>query len=184
VGVGAAGAAAFGAAAAETAAPLETVARRVTFRAAPWIVARGAMTAMLGVLLNLLLGLSRVLLAMGRRGDMPRVLARVDERRSVPVPAVLATGAVVLGLAALGDVRTTWSFSAFTVLVYYAVTNLAALAQPAAQRRYPRWIAGAGLAACLLLAFFVDPAVWAAGLGLVALGLGWHGLARRLGARR
>jgi APA family basic amino acid/polyamine antiporter len=34
------------------------------------IVALGAMTAMLGVLLNLLLGLSRVFLAMARRSDM------------------------------------------------------------------------------------------------------------------
>ena len=44
---------------------LEIVARDFPFRV-HGLVAIGAMTAMLGVLLNLLLGLSRVLLAMGR----------------------------------------------------------------------------------------------------------------------
>lgn len=89
------------------------------------------------------------------------------------------TGALVAGLAAIGDVRTTWSFSAFTVLVYYAITNLAALRLPAADRRWPRGVAAAGLAACLSLAFFVPPAVWSTGLGLLAAGLVWHLAARR-----
>jgi APA family basic amino acid/polyamine antiporter len=40
-------------------------------------------------------------------------------------------GAVIAGLALLGNVKTTWSFSAFTVLIYYAITNLAALRMPA-----------------------------------------------------
>ncbi len=38
----------------------------------------GAITAMLGVTLNLILGLSRVVLAMGRRADMPGLFANVD----------------------------------------------------------------------------------------------------------
>jgi APA family basic amino acid/polyamine antiporter len=84
----------------------------------------------------------------------------------------------------LGDVRTTWSFSAFTVLVYYALTNLAALRLPAAARRHPRWIAVAGLIACTSLAFFVERTVWLAGLGLVAAGLAWHAVAGRLRASR
>ena len=55
----------------------------------PWssIVAVGAVTAMLGVLLNLILGLSRVWLAMGRRSDMPPRLADLD-RRGSPIYAV------------------------------------------------------------------------------------------------
>ena len=64
----------------------------------PGLLAAAAVTAMLGVLLNLVLGLSRVLLAMGRRRDMPHTLASVDERRSTPVRAVLAVGVVISGL--------------------------------------------------------------------------------------
>lgn len=166
VGVGAAGADRLAAAAREEAAPLAVAARDFRVPVRP-IVALGAMTAMLGVLLNLLLGLSRVLLAMGRRGDMPGAAARL------PV-AVLATGAGVLGLAAIGSVKTTWTFSAFTVLVYYTITNLAALRLPEGERLYSRWWGRVGVAACLALAFAVERKVWMAGCGVLAAGLVWR----------
>lgn len=145
-----------------------------------WIVAQGALVAMLGVLLNLLLGLSRVWLAMGRRGDMPRMLARVNNEGTTPVPAVILTGTVIAALVLIGDVKLTWSFSAFTVLIYYALTNASALRLPASRRRYPRAVGVAGLASCLFLAFWVRTEIWAAGLGVIAAGLVWHAVARRL----
>lgn len=58
-------------------------------------MAVGAVTAMLGVLLNLILGLSRALLAMGRRADMPAVLARLDRSGRTPTAAVVLVGAVI-----------------------------------------------------------------------------------------
>jgi APA family basic amino acid/polyamine antiporter len=157
-----------------TAAPLEAIARQFGGPGAGLILAVGAMTAMLGVLLNLLLGLSRVLLAMGRRRDMPPAVATIDETRSTPAVAVLVMGVVVGLLALVGSVKVTWSFSAFTVLVYYAITNAAALRLPVAQRLYPRWIAWAGLGACLFLAFWVEPVYWLAGLGMIGVGLLWQ----------
>ncbi|MFO7549464.1 MAG: APC family permease [Acidimicrobiia bacterium] len=138
----------------------------------------GAVTAMLGVLLNLILGLSRVWLAMGRRTDMPAALARVAPSGS-PVTAVVWTGAVVGGTAMIGDVRVTWTFSAFTVLLYYAITNLATLRLPLADRRFPRWVAWSGLAACAFLAWWVDPVTWLAGMGLLAVGFGARAFYRR-----
>jgi len=131
-------------------------------------------TAMAGVLLNLLLGLSRVLLAMARRREMPSALDRVSERTSSPTRAVWTIGALIGALVLLGDIRTTWSFSAFTVLVYYGLTNLAALRLPPEARRFPRWIAVSGLIACFGLAFFVEVAVWLAGIGLIVVGLVWR----------
>jgi APA family basic amino acid/polyamine antiporter len=89
-------------------------------------------------------------------------------------------GVIIALLAGFGSVRSTWSFSAFTVLVYYALTNLAALRLPPAGRRYPRAIAWLGLAGCLGLAFWVEAAAWLAGLGVIAIGLLWHAGARRL----
>lgn len=179
VAVAAVGAPAMAEATGVAAAPLEVIARGFGVPGVGWIVAVGAVTAMLGVLLNLLLGLSRVLLAMARRGDMPRGLARVEGIRASPRRAVFAVGAVIALLALTGSVRTTWSFSAFTVLVYYAITNLAALRLPADLRLYPRWVAAAGAASCLGLAFWVEPRIWLAGLGLIAVGLVWRGAARR-----
>ncbi len=162
------------------AAPLEVVARRYAVPGIHWLVAVGAMTAMLGVLVNLILGLSRVLLAMGRRGDMPRATARLNHSRTTPHVAVLIMGSVVTALACIGSVKTTWSFSAFTVLIYYAITNLAALRLPKGDRIYHPAFAWCGLGACLFLAFWVEWRIWAVGLGLVLMGLCWHAIARRV----
>lgn len=182
VGVAAVGAPALGAATSEEAAPLEVAARSFS-PAVATVVSVGAVTAMLGVLLNLVLGLSRVLLAMGRRGDMPAATARLDASGTTPAVSVAAVGVVIAALVLTGDVRTTWSFSAFTVLFYYALTNLAALRLPEESRRYPKWVAVAGLVGCLGLAFWVDSEVLLAGLGLLAAGVGWHLVARKAGGR-
>jgi APA family basic amino acid/polyamine antiporter len=122
---------------------------------------------MLGVLLNLILGLSRVWLAMGRRGDMPAPLARLDRRQS-PVIAVVTAAVPVVLFALLGEIAVAWSFSAFTVLLYYGITNLAALT---VDRR--RWTSWAGLFTCLSLSFFVPLAVWLSGAVLIAVGAIW-----------
>lgn len=162
------------------AAPLEVAARSFGLGALPQVVALGAMTAMLGVLLNLVLGLSRVLLAMGRRRDVPAALGKLNATGTTPTLAVIVVALIVAALALTGSVRTTWSFSAFTVLIYYAITNLAALALPLEGRLFPRWVSVAGLVACLALAFFVEPRIWLLGLGLIGLGLVWFWLARQL----
>ena len=116
---------------------------------------------------------------MGRRGDMPGKLAEVTESGS-PIAAILAVGIAIAALALIGNVKVTWSFSAFTVLIYYAITNLAALRLSKDQRLDSSLFASGGLAACLVLAFFVEREIWMAGLGLIAAGLLWHGIARTL----
>src|SRR3546814_2872673 len=87
---------------------------------------------------------------MGRQGDLPPLFARLSREGTAPAAAVIAVGVVVAGLASIGSVETTWAFSAFTVLIYYAITNLAALRLPREQRLFPAWVAVAGLLACLL----------------------------------
>ncbi|MCL4215846.1 MAG: amino acid permease [Candidatus Hydrogenedentes bacterium] len=164
------------------AAPLEVVAASFSVPSGRWVLAIGAITAMLGVLLNLILGLSRVLLAMGRRGDVPTLFARLDASRTTPYVAVAAVGTSIVCLALIGNVKTTWSFSAFTVLIYYALTNLAALRLSAKERLYSPLFAWGGLMACLFLAFWVEPRIWMAGLALIAAGLLWHAVAQ--GAKR
>lgn len=178
-GVGAVGAQAFARASEGPAAPLASVAHCLGSAGVGWLVTLGALTAMAGVALNLVLGLSRMLFAMGRQGDMPRLFGQARPGGRVPQATVLVVGLAIAGLALIGDVETTWSLSAFTVLVYYAVNNLAALALPAHQRRYPKILAWLGLAGCLFLAFHLKPVFWATGLGLVALGLGWKWVLNR-----
>jgi APA family basic amino acid/polyamine antiporter len=183
VAVGSVGAPRLAAMTASRAAPLEDAAMTFGGPTLGRIMALGAITAMLGVLLNLILGLSRVLLAMARRGDAPRRLAAIDDVRSSPAAAVIAVGVVIGLLVLIGDVKTTWSFSAFTVLVYYALTNLAALRIPAEARRVQRWVPVAGLVGCLGLAFWVEWRVWTVGLGMLALGFAWRGAMRYMASR-
>lgn len=184
VAVATVGAQGFAAATRQAAAPLEVVARAFARPEAAIVVALGAVTAMAGVLLNLVLGLSRVLLAMARRGELPGGLSRVDGRTQSPRRAVLAVGAGIGALTLVGDLRLTWSFSAFTVLLYYGLTNVAALRLPAAARRLPRWVAGFGLLACAGLAWFVEAAAWGSGVALLIVGFAVRGLVRRFtGAR-
>ena len=77
---------------------------------------------------------------------------------------------MILGVfGATGNVKTTWTFSAFTVLVYDAVTHAAALRLPVDRRLYSRW---------WTLAFAVEWRVWLAGAGLLAIGLARHGVRR------
>ncbi|MBD1888335.1 amino acid permease [Coleofasciculus sp. FACHB-SPT9] len=180
VGIGAVGTEILGKATQAQAAPLEVAVRSVAGSRGAAILSIGAIAAMLGVLLNLILGLSRVLLAMGRRGDMPRILARLNRQGTTPDLAVVVVGIAIALLVLLGNVKTTWSFSAFNVLIYYAITNLAALKMPDSERLYPKWIAWAGLGSCLFLAFWVEPQIWQMGLGLIVAGLIWHQVRQRV----
>ena len=128
----------------------------------PWLeklVQVGAITAMLGVLLNLILGLSRVYLAFGRRNDLPKAFAKLDAQ-SNPRLAVLFTGVVIAALCLMGDVLMTWSLSAVTVLIYYGITNLAALRLNEQDQIFPKWISIIGLFSCVFLSVFVGQEIW------------------------
>jgi APA family basic amino acid/polyamine antiporter len=119
---------------------------------------------------------------MGRKGDLPPLFGALSQAHT-PAAAIVLAGAITAGLAAIGSVQVTWTFSAFTVLLYYAITNLAALRLTPGERLYPAAIALAGLLGCLFLAFWVPVPVWLTGLALVAAGLIWHAIAKRIWAR-
>jgi len=138
------------------------------------LVAIGAVVAMCGVILNLILGVSRVVLAMARRNDLPPQWAQLNEQRTSAPAAIWVTFVVMLLIVLIGDLKVAWSFSAFTVLVYYSITNLAALRVQTADRFVPRWISLLGLISCLSLAAFIELQIMFVGLILVGIGLLWH----------
>jgi APA family basic amino acid/polyamine antiporter len=139
-----------------------------------------AVLASLGALLGLVAGVSRTMLAMARERDLPRLLARVDERRGVPQAAQVAVCVVVVLLVVAFDVRAVIGFSSFGVLVYYAVANASAFTQDAAHRRWPRVLQVLGGVGCLVLvatlpwgAVVTGVCVFAVGvLGRLAVGAG------------
>ena len=180
VGVRGAGPEAMAAAAQGAAAPLARLAEGFGAPGVAGWIAVGAITAMVGVLLNLILGLSRVAFAMARDGEAPRALARLDAGGSTPRAAVWTIGLLIAGLAATGDVRLTWGFSALAVLLYYALANASALRVPDAERFVPRWVSWAGLLGCLGLAAFVPPPLLAAVALTLAVALALRWAARRV----
>lgn len=64
---------------------------------------------------------------MARRGDLPRFLARVHPRFDVPSRAIVAIGSIAALVAATGTLGQVAAAASFTFLLYYAITNVAAL---------------------------------------------------------
>ena len=130
----------------------------------------GATVASLGVLLSLIVGVSRTAFAMAGNRDLPTFFAAVHPRYRVPHRAELAVGAIVVAVAAVADVRSAIGFSSFAVLVYYAITNAAALTLAAEQRRWPRALAVAGFVGCIAVAASLPTMSLAAGSGVLIAG--------------
>ena len=131
----------------------------------------GATVAALGALLGLLSGVSRTVLAMARRGDLPRRLAAVDAANQVPAVAQWWVAGAVVALVLLTDLRHAIGFSSFGVLLYYAIANASAWTQTAEHRRWPRWVQGAGLVGCLVLAATLPIGSVLAGALVVGVGV-------------
>jgi len=147
------------------------------------VVRVGAAVASLGVLLSLIVGVSRTVFAMASNGELPRRLSAVHPAHQVPHLAELAVGAVVGVLVLAVDVRGAIGFSSFCVLTYYAITNAAAWTLPPAERRWRRPIAVSGLIGCVVLASTLPRASVAAGSGVLGIGVAvWFGLSRRSAA--
>lgn len=168
IAVGAIGAEAMG----RTAFPLQAAAAAFPMSGMAHVVGIGAMTAMLGVLLSQVFGISRMVFAMARKRDLPRGLEHVHPRYAVPDRAVLLAGAVIVAVALVGSLTWVVAAATFTILVYYGITNIAALRMPVEKKLYPNWIPVLGLAFCSILAGSQRPVTIASGLGLLVLGFG------------
>jgi basic amino acid/polyamine antiporter, APA family len=115
------------------------------------VVRFGAAIASFGVLLNLVPGIARTVLAMGRRGELPSGLAHVSARRNEPVVALSAVVVAVLVLVAIFEIRSALAVSGVGVLTYYALTNASALRLVETERIWPRAVSWFGLVGCAVL---------------------------------
>ena len=152
-------------------APLKDVVEGSPMSALGPVVEIGAAIASLGVLLNLIPGVSRTTLAMARRHELPPSLAHVDRRRQHPVRAELTVVAVVLVLVVVIELHSAIALSGVAVLTYYAITNVAAFTLPDEERRWPRWISVAGAIGCIALAVFLPLEVVVVGSAVLLLGV-------------
>jgi APA family basic amino acid/polyamine antiporter len=156
---------------AATAAPLQLVVESGQLDALAPFVDIGAGIAALGVLLNLIPGVSRVTLAMAREHELPHWFAHIDGRRSLPLRAELTVAVIVILLLVVLDLRSAIGISGVAVLTYYAVTNAAALTLRRDQRRWPPAIAVVGLIGCVVLVASLPPPAIATGAVVLAIGV-------------
>lgn len=148
------------------------------------LVQAGAAAACLGALLALITGVGRTTLAMARERDLPRPLARVGGKHTVPYAAEVAVAAVVILLLLTTDVMTVVGFSSFGVLLYYAVANASAYTLASHPGYAPKWLNAVGFVACLLLAFTLPPASVLTMTAVLAAGVAGRWLVLRLRLRR
>ncbi|HLV92374.1 MAG TPA: APC family permease [Aequorivita sp.] len=155
---------------AKTSAPIQAVANALTTPGISVIVTIGASTAMLGVLLSQVLGISRMMLAMGRRKDLPLAFQKIHSRYRVPHVGILFTGVIILLLVFFGTFEFIVRSATFTILLYYSITNIAAIKQPKEDRRYGKLIPALGLIGCLAMSISLPFNVIVSGLGLLLIG--------------
>ncbi len=169
---------------AATQVPLQLVVERGPWPALEPVVRVGAALAALGVLFNLLPGVSRTMLAMARRTELPAWLAAVDEQRATPVRAELTVALVVMIAVIAVDLRDAIGFSSVTVLTYYAVANASAMTLRNRQRRAGMLAAIVGLVGCVALAVTLPWEVLAVGAGVLLVGVLGRTIARGLASSR
>ena len=159
-------------------APLETAVRAGSLEGLAPVVRVGGAVAALGVLLSLIVGVSRTVFAMAANRELPGWLDAVHPTHRVPHHAELAVGALVAAVVLVADLRGAIGFSSFAVLTYYAIANASAWTLPVEERRWPRWLAAAGVIGCVVLAFTLPTASVVGGAAVLGAGaLIW--LARR-----
>lgn len=167
VAVGAVGAAGI----AGSPAPLHLAAQSFPVSGIATLVSVGGMTAMLGVILSQLLGLSRMGFAMARRGDLPAALGAIHPGTGVPGRAVLVVGGMAAVVAATGTLKGVAAAASFAILMYYGIANLAALRMPKEGKLVPDLVPISGFIACVILAVALPGSVILTGLGVLAVGI-------------
>ncbi len=151
LGVAIAGIGAIGSAGlAATDAPLYAASVRVS-RTAATLVAIGGLITALSVILSEVMGLSRVLYAMARSGDLPSWFASINAQYGVPSRAIAVVGVAIVALSFFAGLGPLIEASSLFVLIYYSVNNIAAL-RLREKALYSPIVPGAGLILSLVLA--------------------------------
>jgi basic amino acid/polyamine antiporter, APA family len=163
----------YGELALKTYAPLQQIARLLGHDWLRLLLVIAATAAMLGVLLNLILGLSRVSLAMARHRDLPSYFQNVAFSGE-PVRATLLVTFAIMLFCLTENLERSWELSALTVLLYYSITNISALKLKTRERFMSSYYSMLGLIGCLGLAFFVDGQSLLKGLAVLLLGSLWY----------
>ena len=109
--------------------------------------------------------------AMARKRDLPSFLEKVHTEHKVPHIGIFVSGGIIILLSIFGTLKVIVSTATFTILLYYSITNIAAMKMHRENKIYPNWIPVAGLLTRLSMAEFIEGETIIAGLSLLAFGL-------------
>jgi basic amino acid/polyamine antiporter, APA family len=150
--------------------PLADAIRVTGSPGATLVISIGAMIATASVLLTTIMGVSRIVFAMGRTNDLPAFVSRLHPRFTTPYVAVMIAGALMVAAILFADLALVVTVSTFAMLVYYFIANAAAMKIPTGVRRYPGFIPVIGVVTCLGLIAYLGQTAWI--IGLAGLGIG------------
>ena len=145
--------------------------------AATYTVSAGGLIATASVLLTAILGVSRMMYAMARRGDMPQSLGKLHPAFNTPHYAVWIVGATMTMLVLFVDLTRVVAISTFALLFYYTLANIAALKLKTAKRNYPKTVSALGAATCLTflaITLLAKPEAWIIGIATLIAGTAYH----------
>ena len=134
------------------------------------IVSIGAIIATFSVLLGDVLGLSRMVFAMGRKGDYPKWLGQVSKSKNTPANAIILSGILIAIPTLLFNLKGLVQVASFLILVYFAFMNLSA-AKHKLKIRKSALISILGVIGTLALAFSLSFYSILIGLALIIAGL-------------
>jgi APA family basic amino acid/polyamine antiporter len=137
------------------------------------LISSGAMIATASVLLTTIMGISRILFAMSRKGDLPAFLNRIHPHFSTPHYAIWITGTFMIAAILLADLALVVTVSTFAMLIFYLLANIAAFKMPSENRRYHEIIPVIGAFSCIGLITFLDVNSWIIGIIGLTIGMVW-----------
>lgn len=107
---------------------------------------------------------------MGRRNDLPYVFEKIHDNYRVPHLGIIITGIIILLLTIIGSCDFIVRAASFTILLYYSITNIAALKQLQKEQIFGRAIPVLGLLGCLLMSGSLPFNVIITGISLLIAG--------------
>jgi APA family basic amino acid/polyamine antiporter len=147
------------------------------------LISTGAMIATASVLLTTIMGISRIVFAMSRKGDLPAFLNRVHPRFNTPHYAIWISGACMIAAILLADLMLVVAVSTFAMLVFYLIADISAFRLPSDYQQYPRIVPVIGAVSCIALIGFLTTSSWIVGCIGLAIGILYYGLHRHFTLR-
>jgi APA family basic amino acid/polyamine antiporter len=143
------------------------------------LISSGAMIATASVLLTTIMGISRIIFAMARTGDLPVFLKLIHPHFNTPHYAIWIAGACMIAAILLADLTLVVAVSTFAMLIFYLIANIAAFRIPSKYRQYPLLVPVLGAGSCLGLIGFLTINSWIIGIIGLALGIVWYFIQHR-----